>query len=116
PTSRYSEPFVQLMAHQSTRLPLWIAQGRGSFGRQVVEGTEVIGRRLGLETRRVDVDIALSTSTGPPRCDLFSAGVFEDDAAVVRRVLDHRWRPRAMCSVAAGIRDFARVVSDPAGI
>jgi hypothetical protein len=48
--------------------------------------------------------------------DLLSCGVFEDDVATVRRALASPTPPRRVCSVAAGVRDFAGAVATPDGV
>ena len=53
PTSRYAEPFLRHLAGQSTRAPLWLVQGRGSFGRQVIAGAADRAEKLGLRTVRI---------------------------------------------------------------
>ena len=116
PTSRYAVPFVQSVAREVERAPLWIAQGKGSFGRQVASGAEAAGRRLGLEVMRLGPAAALLDDDSPVVWDLFSVGAFEADGALVRRALTSRWPPRALCSVAAGVRAFSRLVRDREGI
>jgi hypothetical protein len=106
PAGRYMEPFLRRVA----RGPLWISAGRGSFGRQVAAGAESLARSLGLEVLR---------SAAPPAAgewDLLSAGVFEDDVAAVRRALGSAAPPGRVCSVAAGVRDFAGAVAAPDGV
>ena len=48
--------------------------------------------------------------------DLFSAGVFEQDAELVSKVLRSPAAPRRVCAIAAGVREFGRVVDDPDGV
>jgi hypothetical protein len=107
---RYAEPFLRLVAGSGARAPLWIAAGRGSFGRQVAAGAASFASSLGLEVWR----------SGPPPAggewDLLSAGVFEDDVGMVRRALAAPAPPRRVCSVAAGVRDFAGAVATPDGV
>ena len=116
PTSRYAVPFVQHVAQDAARGPLWIVQGKGSFGRQVAAGAVAAGRRLGLETVSVVPETLLSDVAVPVVWDLFSAGAFEEDAAVASRALTLSRPPRALCAVAAGVQAFARAVSDREGI
>lgn len=110
PAGRYAEPFLRLVAGAGPRVPLWIVAGPGSFGRQVAAGAESRARALGLEVVR---------APAPPsgaEWDMLSAGVFEDDAATVARALGSPAPPRRVCSVAAGVRDFASAVGTPNGV
>jgi branched-chain amino acid transport system substrate-binding protein len=52
----------------------------------------------------------------PEVWDLFSAGRFEDDIAIVKEARSAPRPPRAICSVAAGVQDFAGEVDDVDGI
>lgn len=109
PAGRYAEPFLRRVAGPA---PLRIVAGRGAFGRAVADGAEALARRLGL-------DVARSEPGEPPPAgpyDLLSAGVFEADVAVVRRALAQRTPPRAIWSVAAGVRDFGAAVGAPNGV
>jgi ABC-type branched-subunit amino acid transport system substrate-binding protein len=116
PTSRYAVPFVRTRAAEPDRAPLWVVRGRGRFGRQVSSGAIAEAERLGIEAseRRSDQDHWLEDV--PQVWDLFSAGVFEDDVATVHETRLTERPPRAVCSVAAGVRDFASMVEDPDGI
>jgi hypothetical protein len=96
PAGRYAEPFLR----RAARAPLVIAAGRGAFGQQVAAGAEALAGELGLE-------VAASPPDG--EWDLLSAGVFEDDVAAVRQALALPRPPRAVWSVAAGVRDFGGV-------
>lgn len=115
PTSRYAEPFVRLLGRERVSVPLWIVQGRGSFGAQVAAGAAAIARRLGLESVVVGPD-GLPSKEAPPAWDLFCAGAFEDDVALVTRALNLSRPPRILCSVAAGVREFAEMVAEPHGV
>jgi ABC-type branched-subunit amino acid transport system substrate-binding protein len=115
PASRYADPFVRLLAGLPERAPLWIVAGRGSFGRQVADGAAALAARLGLEAVRGGPD-RLPAGAAPPAWDLFSAGAFEDDLAVVTRALRLPQPPRTLCSVAAGVREFAELVVEHQGI
>lgn len=108
PAGRYAEPFVRLLAASQPRLPLRIAAGRGSFGRQVAAGAASYAHAL-------DVPVASSGET-PDAWDLLSAGAFEDDVAAVERALAESRPPRTVCSVAAGVREFGHAVDLPAGL
>jgi hypothetical protein len=104
------------VAGQAQRVPLWIVQGRGGFGRHVAGGAAVAASRLGLETVLVGAEARLSHLALPPVWDLFSAGSFENDVAVASQALTLGRPPRVLCAVAAGVQEFARVVTDPEGI
>jgi hypothetical protein len=110
PAGRYAEPFLRSLASLPARAPLWIAAGRGSFGRQVAAGAETFARSLGVDVVRSPV---LPTDG---QWDLLSAGTFEDDVATMRRALASPAPPRRVCSVAAGVRDFAAAVAEPDGV
>ena len=116
PTSRYALPFVRLAAQTPARAPLWIVHGEESFGRQVAAGAERAGRKLGLDTVRVSLETPGWEDDRPAVWDLFSVGAFEDDVAVVTRALNSRRPPRALCSVASGVRAFAATVAEREGI
>jgi hypothetical protein len=47
---------------------------------------------------------------------LFSAGTFEDDIELIQDIQQRSLRPRAVCAVAAGVREFADAVQDTEGI
>jgi branched-chain amino acid transport system substrate-binding protein len=117
PTSRYAEPFVRTRAGEADRAPLWVVRGRGRFGRQVAAGAVRQAERLGLESveKRADEN-GVSFEEAPDAWDLFSVGTFEDDVAIVNHASSARRPPRALCSVAAGVRDFASMVERPDGI
>jgi hypothetical protein len=109
PASRYAEPLLLLLAGRPEPAPLCIVHGRGSFGRQVAAGAEARARALGL-------DVIGTPPAGDAPWDLLSSGTFEDDAAAVARALALPRPPRLTCSVAAGVREFARTVPDPDGV
>jgi ABC-type branched-subunit amino acid transport system substrate-binding protein len=117
PTSRYAAPFVQARANDADRKSLWIVRGRGRFARQVAAGAVSEARRVGLEVveKRADEEDAWLDET-PATWDLFSVGTFEDDVAIVNNAASAPRRPRAICSVAAGVQDFVTEVDDPEGI
>lgn len=111
PTSRYAEPFVRLLAAEDERAWLVVAAGPGSFGRQVTEGAMLGARQAGIGASNEWPVIAPAFGW-----NLLSAGVFEDDARIVRMVLGAQLRPRRICAVAAGVQAFADAVADPEGI
>jgi branched-chain amino acid transport system substrate-binding protein len=116
PTTRYAVPFVQTRAGEAERVPIWVVRGRGRFGRQVAAGAVGLAQHDELET------VEKRTGDGPlfedvPKVwDLFSAGRFEDDVAIVKEARAAASPPRAICSIAAGVRDFASEVDDVDGI
>lgn len=115
PTSRYAEPFLRHLAVHTEPAPLVLVEGRGSFGRQVITGAEAITRTLGLSTRRAGpTDDLPAEHRGV--WDLFCAGSFEEDVATVTaaRALPHP--PRLIGTVAAGVREFGRQVTQAQGV
>jgi ABC-type branched-subunit amino acid transport system substrate-binding protein len=116
PTSRYAAPFVRARAVKRERAPLWVVRGRGRFGRQVSTGVITEAERLGIQASEVRADEDQWLEEVPQVWELFSAGVFEDDVAIVNQARSARRPPRAVCSIAAGVRDFASMVEDPDGI
>jgi ABC-type branched-subunit amino acid transport system substrate-binding protein len=116
PTSRYAEPFLRYIAagDQGPR-DLYIVQGPGSFGRQVAEGAAMMAQRLGVRVVRAEPG-DFPPSGLPREWDLFSAGVFEQDAELVAKSLRLPNPPRRVCTVAAGVREFAQAVDDPDGV
>ena len=117
PTSRYAEPFLTKLASEpGGPSDLCIVQGPGSFGRQVTEGAEAIARRLGIPTVRIAPDDQIPPPSMSAEWDLFSAGVFEQDAELVSKVLRLPAPPRQVCAIAAGVREFGHAVDDPEGV
>jgi ABC-type branched-subunit amino acid transport system substrate-binding protein len=117
PATRYAEPFVRARAAERNRAPLWIVRGRGRFGRQVAAGALYQAHRCGLQAVEMHADEdAVSFEQAPDLWDLLSVGPFEDDATVVRKARSAPRPPRAACSVAAGVHDFASVVGHPDGV
>lgn len=117
PTSRYGAPFVRMRAGDAARAPLWIVRGRGRFGRQVAAGALSQAERAGLEAveKRAEEN-GVSFAEAPEAWDLFSVGTFEDDVAIVNDASSAPRPPRVLCSVAAGVRDFASLVARADGI
>src|SRR5712691_2421412 len=102
PTSRYAEPFLlRLVGEPGTPPDLCIVHGPGSFGRQVADGAEAVARRVGIRTVRVAADDQVPPPGISAEWDLFSAGVFEQDAELVSKVLRSPAAPRRVCAVAA---------------
>jgi ABC-type branched-subunit amino acid transport system substrate-binding protein len=117
PTSRYAAPFIRARGSGDDRCPLWVVRGRGRFARQVAGGAVSEAERLGIEVleKRADEQGAWLEDASAP-WDLFSVGTFEDDVAIVSDASSAARPPRAICSIAAGVRAFADEVGDPAGI
>jgi hypothetical protein len=117
PASLYARPFLQHLAAAGGTGTLVIAHGAGSFGRQVAGGAEDCARQLGLQTVLIQAgDAALPPGGLSGEWDLFSAGVFEDDAELVASALRLKRRPRRVCAIAAGVREFSAFVDDPEGV
>jgi hypothetical protein len=117
PTSRYAEPFLlRLASEPGERRDLCIIHGPGSFGRQVADGAEVIAHRLGIRAVCAAADDQIPPPGISAAWDLFSAGVFEQDAELVGKVLRSAAPPHEICAIAAGVREFGHVVDDPDGV
>jgi branched-chain amino acid transport system substrate-binding protein len=114
PASDYAKPFAQHLAAARSGVPLWIAHGTGRFGRQVAAGAEASAGRLGLRTVRLDHAAGYPPDDRP--WDLFCAGSFEEDVALVQRAQAASRPPRVVCTVAAGVREFGSSGVDPAGV
>ncbi|MGI5285612.1 ABC transporter substrate-binding protein [Nonomuraea polychroma] len=110
PTSRYAEPFVRHLAESGHRSRLWIAEGKGSFGRQVSGGAEACAREWGIPVSRIGSGDNLPASG---EWNLLCAGSFDEDVEVIKRAAGS---PRVVCAVAAGVREFGEAVDDPRGI
>src|SRR3954467_7910226 len=113
PTRRYAVPFVRTRARATGDAPLWVVRGRGRFGRQVAAGAVDYAAEDGLETVEKRADDGFSFDGVPALWDLFSAGRFEDDVAIVKAARAADQPPRAICSIAAGVQDFASEVDEP---
>lgn len=117
PASRYSEPFLRHLKGDYPPAQLWITSGKGAFGRQVADGAARTAERLGIDFLRVPrQQLQDGPRHLPDTWDLLSAGTFEDDVELIRTIRQRRSRPRATCSVAAGVRDFFDAVQDTEGI
>jgi ABC-type branched-subunit amino acid transport system substrate-binding protein len=116
PTSQYAEPFLRRLASGPADDVLLVVHGKGSFGKQVTAGAQESARRLGLRTVRVGPQTGLASVDLPSRWNLFSAGLFEEDVELVRQARTLARPPRLVCTVAAGVRDFAAAVGDPEGV
>ncbi len=116
PTSRYALPFVRTRADESEQVALWVVRGRGRFGRQVAGGALEHAGRDGLEVVEHRVGDGWSFEDAPAKWDLFSCGTFEDDVAIVREARSAANAPRAICSIAAGVQEFASALDEVDGI
>lgn len=119
PASRYAAPFLRHLAATGGDVRLWIAHGRGSFGKQLAAGAEASARQAGIRTARLDRDGrdgALPPPGPPGPWDLFSAGSFEEDVDMVERARAARQPPRVVCAVAAGVREFGAAGLDTRGV
>jgi ABC-type branched-subunit amino acid transport system substrate-binding protein len=116
PTSRYAVPFVRTRAAEREQAPLLVVRGRGTFGRQVAAGAVAAARGEGLEAVEVRAGDGFSFEDVPDVWDLFSAGRFEDDVAIVKAAQSAPRPPRVIGSVAAGVQDFASEVGDADGV
>jgi len=116
PTSQYMEPFLNhLAADAGTAQELRIAYSKGRFGHQVASGAEIYARQLGFTNVSMDTAAEILASELPEHWSLISAGTFEDDTATVVRARCLTRPPRLTCAVAAGVRDFSKVVERPEG-
>jgi hypothetical protein len=117
PASRYAEPFLRHITSESgPARELCIVHSAGSFGRQVADGAETIARQLGILTVRVAPGDQLPPPGVSREWDLFSTGVFEQDAEIVGKAQRLASPPRRICAVAAGVRGFSHAVDDPEGV
>ena len=91
-------------------------RGRGRFGRQVAAGAVDQAREDELETVERRTGDGPLFDDVPEVWDLFSTGRFEDDVAIVKEARSAPHPPRTICSVAAGVQDFASEVEDVDGI
>jgi branched-chain amino acid transport system substrate-binding protein len=115
PASCYAEQFIlRVVSDKNTEL--WIAHGKGSFGRQVAEGAEQTAHRAGIRTRRLEHGGAWPSTAPTGSWALFSAGTFEQDVETVRRARDRADPPATICAVAAGVQEFASEIEHPQGI
>ncbi|MPZ89811.1 MAG: ABC transporter substrate-binding protein, partial [Nitriliruptorales bacterium] len=116
PTSRYAEPFLRRLAREDQRAPLFVVHGKGSFGRQVVDGAERMARQLGIDAHRLGPENDLQPDGSWPAWDLFVAGSFEEDVQAVTRAQALPHPPRTVCAVAAGVQEFGDKVDDSDGV
>jgi ABC-type branched-subunit amino acid transport system substrate-binding protein len=116
PAGGYAEPYVRRLARDRRPGRLWLAQGRGGFGRQVVAGAEAAARAAGVETVRIGPDDPLPATEPADGWHLFAAGSYEEDVQMVQRARQAPRPPRTICAVAAGVREFGAAVERPEGI
>ena len=105
PTSRYLAAVVEAVAGEVPGGRVLIGAGGGSFGRAAAAGAIDAAGARGFEVCGVVEPAAV-----PDRVDadvLLLAGSFDDDVAVVRRLVR---RPRIVAAVAAGLAEFADAV------
>ena len=113
PTSRYAEPFVRHIAQDDDpERDLVIVHGPGRFGRQVAEGARDASARYGIRAVMLDADEAELPPPGiDADWDLFSAGVFEQDAELAAKAMRLPDPPRRLCTIVrrrAGLRPGRR--------
>ncbi|RCG17412.1 hypothetical protein DQ384_39750 [Sphaerisporangium album] len=115
PAGRYAEPFLRHLASEACGVPLWIAQGKGRFGRQVAAGAEAMAGLLGIPAIRLAPGRLPPPAGGRPWA-LMCAGSFEEDVETAGDAIALANPPFRLCAVAAGVREFGQVVGDPRGI
>jgi ABC-type branched-subunit amino acid transport system substrate-binding protein len=117
PTSRYADPFVRHLKENYGSARLFVNSGKGAFGRQVADGATGSAGQAGIDFLRVSRN---DNVNWPPisssAWDLFTAGTFEDDVELIRDIQRSPERPRVVCAVAAGVREFANEVQEVEGI
>jgi ABC-type branched-subunit amino acid transport system substrate-binding protein len=113
PTSDYAAPVVRHLADAPDPARLVLVEGRGRFARQVVAGAERSAAHVGVQTVRADRD-SLPADDSP--WDLFCAGTFEEDVALVSAARNSARPPRTIGTVAAGVREFHEAVGDSDGV
>lgn len=116
PTSRYAEPFLRHLASAERGTMLWVAHGKGSFGKQLAVGAQAAAREVGIETTPVAQGTLPDSGEVPGRWGLLCAGTFEEDVEVVRRAQALPNPPDVICAVAAGVREFGEVFANAEGI
>ena len=114
PTADYFRPFIARLRQETPHPVIRLAQGKGTFGRQVAEGAEAHARANGLTVQRLDTDGVFADAPDEDWV-LLTAGTFEHDISVVRRALQFGQQPRLICAVAAGVRAFGEAVQCPDG-
>lgn len=119
PTSRYAYPYLRHLAafDGASETPLWIVTAPGSFARHITSGAEHLATQLKIPVAVVSADQFTSSDSAPDSdwC-LLSVGRFEDDITTVHHTQWLSNPPRAVCAIAAGVREFADQVADSDGI
>jgi hypothetical protein len=117
PATRYAEPFLDRLAGSAPApAELRIAHGTGRFGRQIAAGAEAHARQLGITRLTTGPADTLLTEDPPGDWTLLAAGTFEDDIQTTAHARKLANPPQVICAVAAGVRDFAKAIANPAGI
>lgn len=115
PAIRYAEPFIDFLSNSGRGQDLYVVHGPGRFGQQVADGAVRAAVRSGVRVVRTERDDF--PPAGLPRdWNLFSVGVFEEDAELTAQALRLPVPPGRVCTVSAGVREFARAVDDPEGV
>lgn len=116
PTTHYADPFLRhLSSNKLEPAPLWVVEGKGSFGKQVANGAERLAKEHGVKTRRIDAANLADGTPTPKLWDMLSAGTFENDIQTVTIAQNLPDPPRTICAVAAGVQDFANEIKNPDG-
>ncbi|MEV4096050.1 ABC transporter substrate-binding protein [Streptosporangium saharense] len=115
PTSQYATPFLHHLA-TTNPVPLCIATGKGSFGRQVSDGAQATAHSLGLSTVRLGPEDDLTSATMTQPWALLCAGAFEEDIATIKHARTLPVPPQVVCAVAAGVHEFGQALDNPRGI
>ena len=89
---------------------------RSESVRHVTDGAQEIADRLGIRVVPSGSDGQIPPPGISAEWDLFSAGVFEQDAETVGKALRLPVPPGQVCAIAAGVNEFRNVVDDPDGI
>jgi branched-chain amino acid transport system substrate-binding protein len=117
PASRYADPFVRHLRANYNPARLLVNSGKGAFGKQVADGAIWSAERAGIDSLRVSRNNNMGwLPTSSSAWDLFTAGTFEDDVELIQGIQRSMERPRLVCAVAAGVREFAGEVQDVEGI
>jgi ABC-type branched-subunit amino acid transport system substrate-binding protein len=96
---------------------LLVNSGKGAFGRQVADGAIWSAEQARIDSLRLSRNDNVNwPHTSSSAWDLFTAGTFEDDVELIQDIRRSPERPRVVCAVAAGVREFADEVQDADGI
>jgi ABC-type branched-subunit amino acid transport system substrate-binding protein len=117
PTTRYADPFVRHLKENYGSAKLFVNSGKGAFGRQVADGAIRSAEQAGIDFLRMSKhDNVNWPPTSSSAWDLFTAGTFEDDVELIQDIQRNLERPRVVCAVAAGVREFADEIQNADGI